>query len=112
MTIKEKKSIREQEKKHLHRKIFQKRRTTFEIFCKDKDFKELRKTYDKSLALKFGEAYTNYIKGDWATAEDLFAQCLKINPNDGPTKTLKGYIEDLNGIRPANWKGFRELTDK
>lgn len=96
----------------MQRKIALKKKSTFEIFCKDKEFKELRKNYNKDLTIKFGEAYTNYIKGDWATAEDLFAQCLKINPNDGPTKTLKNYIEDHNGIRPANWKGFRELTDK
>jgi hypothetical protein len=37
---------------------------------------------------------------------------LKINPNDGPTLTLKGLIEELNGSPPSSWKGFRELTEK
>jgi hypothetical protein len=35
-----------------------------------------------------------------------------MNPKDGPTLTLKNYIEELNGNAPSNWKGFRELTDK
>ena len=73
MSIREKKSIRESEKKYFHRKIALKKKSTFEIFCKDKDFKELRKNYNKDLTIKFGEAYTNYIKGDWATAEDIFS---------------------------------------
>lgn len=32
---------------------------------------ELRKDYDKKFAKKFNDAYQKYIKGDWATAEDI-----------------------------------------
>lgn len=63
-------------------------------------------------AKKFGEAYNKYIKGDWATAEDILSQCLKMNPNDGPTMTLRGVIEEHNGTAPNGWNGFRELTEK
>jgi len=86
--------------------------TTWKIFQKDKDLKELRRHYDRAFSKKFGEAYKKYIAGDWATAEDLLSQCLKMNPKDGPTTTLKKYIEELNGIPPNTWKGFRELTEK
>lgn len=112
MAIKEKKALREKEKKLLHKKLSSGKRTTYDIYSKDKDFKEMRQNYDKILTKKFSEAYKKYISGDWATAEDLFSQCLKINPNDGPTLTLKNYIEELNGSPPSNWKGFRELTEK
>ena len=62
--------------------------------------------------LLFKDAYRKYIEGDWATAEDLLAQCLVINPRDGPSIALKEYIESENGIRPANWDGYRILTEK
>jgi len=74
--------------------------------------KNLRRHYDKHFTKKFSEAYRKYIQGDWATAEDLLSQCLKMNPKDGPTLTLKGVIEEHNGRSPNNWKGFRELTEK
>lgn len=88
------------------------RQRTWDIYSKDNDFKELRRHYDKYFNRKFNEAYKKYISGDWATAEDLFSQCLKMNPNDGPTITLKNYIEELNGTPPQKWAGFRELTEK
>jgi hypothetical protein len=109
---KEKKRIRDREKKILLEKIETGRKTTWDLYSRDKDFKELRRHYDKHFAKKFGDAYRKYIKGDWATAEDLFSQCLKMNPKDGPTLTLKSYIEELNGTPPNNWQGFRELTEK
>ena len=91
---KEKKKVRDNEKKALQEKIFDsQKKTTWDLFSRDRDFKDLRRNYDKVFAKKFGEAYTKYIKGDWATAEDLFSQCLKINSKDGPTHVLKRYIE-------------------
>jgi len=45
-------------------------------------------------------------------ADDLLTQCLKINPRDGPTLTLKEYLEEMNGVPPSSWDGFRELTEK
>ena len=88
------------------------KKTTWDIYARDKDFKELRQNFNKNLHKKFGEAYKKFIAGDWATAEDLFSQCLKLSPTDGPTLTLKNYIEELNGTPPSNWRGFRELTEK
>ncbi len=65
--------MRAQEKKDLHRKLDKGRRTTWDIFSRDKDFEELRRGYDNTLHKKFSEAYKKYIAGDWATAEDLFS---------------------------------------
>ena len=111
-TLKEKKHQREVEKKALHKKLHSGKRTTWSIISKDKDFKEMRKKFDISLDKKFGEAYKKYKKGDWGSAKDLFAQCLKINPNDGPTLTLKSFMEESNGVCPPSWAGYRELTEK
>ena len=93
-------------------KINNGKQTTYNLFSNDKDFKALRHNYDRHFSKKFQEAYKCYIKGDWATAEDLFSQCLKIKPKDCPSLTLKAYIEELNGAAPNSWQGFRELTSK
>ena len=60
-TIKEKKTIRDKEKKLLLTKIDHGTKTTWDIFSRDKDFKELRRTYDKVFAKKFNEGYRKYI---------------------------------------------------
>jgi hypothetical protein len=46
MTIKEKKAVREKEKKLVHRKIANGKRSTYEVYMKDKDFIAMRKTFD------------------------------------------------------------------
>jgi hypothetical protein len=112
MNLNQKKKHRDQEKKEFLEKIDRGSKNTWDLFSQDKDFREMRKTFNKKLVKKFSEGYQKYIKGDWATAEDLFSQCLRINPKDGPTLTLKAYIEELNGRPPLNWNGFRELTEK
>ncbi len=110
--IKEKKSVRDKEKRSILDKVFYGKKTPYQILINDKEFIEMRQKIDSVFQSKYEQAYQKYISGDWASAEDLFAQCLKLDPKDGPTITLKGYIEDLNGRAPDNWKGFRELTEK
>lgn len=77
LKIKEKRKVRDKEKKHLMSKLFEgsskKRITTWDIFSKDRDFKELRRHFDRQFTKRFNEAYNKYIAGDWATAEDLFS---------------------------------------
>jgi hypothetical protein len=46
-------------------------RTTYDVWSRDNDFKELRRNYDPAFATKFNDAYKKYIEGDWATAEDI-----------------------------------------
>jgi hypothetical protein len=72
----------------------------------------MRKSYNKAFFKKFADGYQKYLMGDWASAEDVFAQCLRIRPRDGPANTLKSFIEQNNGTPPQNWAGFRELTEK
>lgn len=72
--IKEKRQIRDKEKKLIMSKLFSGgRKTTWDLYSRDKDFKELRRHYDRVFTKKFNEAYRKYISGDWATAEDLFS---------------------------------------
>ena len=91
---KTKKKLRDQDKKMLLSKIEDGTKTTWDLYSRDKDFRELRRHYDKMFTKKFNEAYKKYIQGDWATAEDLLTLCLKMNPKDGPSMTLKNFIEE------------------
>ena len=86
--------------------------SSWERIRKDYDIIEMRRRVDKRFEKKFHQGYLRYLTGDWAKAEDIFGTCLKIKPSDGPTKTLKTYISDLNGVAPENWKGCRALTSK
>lgn len=112
MTIKQKKKVREGEKKEIMWKLMNGKRTTWDIFERDKEFKELRKQYDPNFTSKFEEGYKNYIQGDWKEAGRIFDECLLMKPTDGPTLSLKGILEGDNYQAPKGWKGFRELTEK
>lgn len=112
MLVKEKKSMRDDEKKKILGQLDYKVKTTAEIWAKDSDFKEMRKNFSVEFQKLFMAGYTQYYNGNFQHAEELFSQCLKIKPKDGPTLTLKHYIDDLNCRAPFGWKGYRELTSK
>lgn len=112
MSIKQKKSVREKEKKDLMWKLMNGKRTTWDVYERDKEFKELRKHYDPNFTTLFKEGYKNYISGNWKESTRIFEECLLMNPNDGPTLSLKGILDGQNNQAPSGWKGFRELTEK
>lgn len=73
LSNKERKKLRDKEKKNLHFQLNNGLKTTWDVFSNDKEFKELRRHYDKLLNVKFSQALQKYYAGDWATAEDLFS---------------------------------------
>lgn len=97
---KTKKEQRNLEKKTINKKLTTGARKTGDLVNKDADFLELRRHLNVEMEAKFAIAYGKYLGGDWATAEDLLSECLKMEPLDGPTKTLKNYIEKRNGVPP------------
>jgi len=110
-TIKEKKAQRDEEKNEILKRAFQYKKSTWEIFAKDNDFKTLRSNYSKDFQKKFSEGYKKYISGDWLDARAAFDSCLSLQPNDGPTLTLQRFMDET-GHPPAEWSGYRELTEK
>ena len=60
----------------------------------------------------WGVAIELYRKGKWTEAKKYFEECIKEDPNDGPSNTLYNYIKKFNFESPKNWKGERELTSK
>ena len=104
---------RRREKRAVKQRITGEHVDTSDLYLMDDDIRELRKNVNPTFEKKFRKGYISYIKGDWALAEGVFAQCLKLDPGDGPTMTLKKYISEQHlGIAPKTWKGYRELTEK
>lgn len=66
---------------------------------------ELRTLYEHGLA--------RYRERKWGEAFDAFSNCLKIDPNDGPSLL---FIERISVLRtqklPENWDGIWTFTDK
>jgi class 3 adenylate cyclase len=56
-------------------------------------------------------AFNLYKSGsDWPKAQSLFKRCLEIAPADPPAELLLRVMKD--GPAPADWAGFRPLTEK
>lgn len=57
-----------------------------------------------------------YLEGDWPTSRRHLQEVLDHwKPEDGPSKTLLRVMERMgqpNGAAPADWQGFRALTEK
>jgi class 3 adenylate cyclase len=61
---------------------------------------------------RFDEGLQAYFRGGWADAKGLLEKALELKPEDGPIKTLLAVIEVQGPDSPADWKGYRELTEK
>jgi len=60
---------------------------------------------------KWLEAFNLYKSGsDWPKSQELMRRCLEIAPADPPAKLLLRVMKD--GPAPADWGGFRPLTEK
>lgn len=86
--------------------------STLSLYRSDGDFIELRCCYDKQLHKLFQEAYSNYKEGKWPEAKELFEEVIRKNPKEGPSKTLLRYMGRFDFKAPADWKGYRALTEK
>jgi class 3 adenylate cyclase len=69
--------------------------------------KEQNKEFDNTWL----QAFNLYREGkNWPKAQQLMNRCLEIAPDDPPTKLL---LKVMNGgDAPADWKGYRPLTEK
>ena len=66
----------------------------------------------KEFLSTFNQGIKKYIKGDWKTSGILLEKCLKLDPNDGPTKTIYEFLKGENFTSPNDWNGSRNLTSK
>jgi adenylate cyclase len=65
----------------------------------------LRERYDQARAM--------YLAQEWDVAETAFHECLKVRPNDGPSRVLLERIQFLRRNTPDdNWNGVWQLREK
>ena len=61
----------------------------------------------------FAEALTAYRERDWDLAEQKFQKCLKLAPEDGPSRLFEQRVAFLRANPPAaGWQGVWQATEK
>mmetsp|Transcript_17686 Transcript_17686/g.27363 ORF Transcript_17686/g.27363 Transcript_17686/m.27363 type:complete len:138 (-) Transcript_17686:63-476(-) len=70
-------------------------------------------TFQKGIRLYLGDR--GGAGADWVQATKLLNKCLELRPGDTPSESALAYIKQhagADGACPADWKGFRNLTEK
>ena len=60
----------------------------------------------------FTDGVSKYLAGNWAAAKESLLAAKAAKPDDGPSETLLEFMGATNFVRPVDWSGFRELTEK
>jgi adenylate cyclase len=61
---------------------------------------------------RYEEARRMYLAQEWDLAESAFRECLKIRPNDGPSRVLAERIQFLRRNPPGkDWNGIWQLRE-
>ena len=58
------------------------------------------------LCARFADGLAAYRKQDWNAAEATFAECLRITPDDGPSRVFLERIRELRSDPPRDWDGI------
>lgn len=58
------------------------------------------------------EGLEAYRRQDWGTAENRFTECLRLSPDDGPSKVLLDRSVAFKATPPQGWEGVWHLTQK
>ena len=84
-----------------------------DVLDHDKAMKMLLKNFNISFHEMFKEAMECYLSGDWIKSIDKFEKAIAIKgDDDGPSKAILNFVMKTGGVKPEDWKGFRELTEK
>ena len=60
----------------------------------------------------FQNAMDDYKAGNWKAAHDHLTKALELKPEDGPSVALDRVMKRSEYAAPADWKGYRALTEK
>ena len=89
------------------------------MFKEDEDLKEMvmRFRQERTTFLEmFERGFAKYKQGGWFEASALFLKIKKTQFFDGfvdqPTLNLLSYMDKFKYSAPADWKGYRALTEK
>lgn len=83
------------------------------MFTLDSDIVGLQKGIESDFLDPFRHAYVDYISGQWDEALQYLRKALDRKNDDGPSKTIKAFIESYNGKPPEEWEKekSRKLLD-
>lgn len=81
------------------------------MFTLDSDIVGLQKEIPAHFFDSFRHAYVDYISGQWDEAKEYLEKAMAYKPQDGPSITIRQYIEGFNGKPPDEWAKSRDLLD-
>eukprot|EP01015_Nassula_variabilis_P007837 TRINITY_DN16087_c0_g1_i1.p2 TRINITY_DN16087_c0_g1~~TRINITY_DN16087_c0_g1_i1.p2 ORF type:complete len:113 (+),score=13.61 TRINITY_DN16087_c0_g1_i1:99-437(+) len=101
-------------KKQTMNSAFQNGYMSYQLFEDDKELRTLIEcqTHLKEFRQEFNRGFNFYLNGQWGDAKKCLEVCLNYVPNDGPSNTILHVLKESDYICPADWKGYRELTEK
>lgn len=82
------------------------------------DIVQMRETVSTNFLVEFQKGLEHYIAGRWDRAKEIlernrtYTTTRGVEVTDGPTASLLSVMKARNFVAPADWKGFRELTEK
>jgi hypothetical protein len=90
-----------------------KQREIWRLFELDPQLISMRASVNMRFIDLHRQAYDSYKKGNWAEAKRQIESALKVKGEaDGPSRALLGFMEEYGFQAPADWAGFRALTEK
>lgn len=102
-----------QDKKELFNREVDLTKSAFKVVLEKSSFIELLNTNKTEVFYAtWNEGMKMYKEGLFSQAKEKVKECLKIDPSDGPAKTLIRYFDSIQCRTPCGWSGVRELTSK
>lgn len=90
-----------------------KQREVWRLFDTDPQLVAMRSSVSLRFVDLHRQAYGAYTKGDWTQAKQLMQDAMDVKWElDGPSRALMGFMEEHGFRAPADWAGFRALTEK
>jgi hypothetical protein len=71
-----------------------------------------RQDIREEFKVNFAKGVKAYLAGEWAQARALLEAAMLVSANDGPSQTLLEFMSSSNFVKPMEWDGYRELTEK
>ena len=87
---------------------------SLDIFDRDSDLVNLRQHINRTFRERFKKGIEKYIAGEWKVAAKTLETCVKASPHiggDGPSRAVLDFMKKHKYEAPAEWRGYREITN-
>jgi class 3 adenylate cyclase len=82
------------------------------LFVYDKDLVYMTRNKNLEIEEIWNQVYDGYISGDWSLGKAKLEEYMNLRPEDGPSATILSIFKEHQFMAPADWPGYRELTEK